>query len=355
MNAGVSTRPCASSRRAAPRGAVAMGHAETSSPSLDQHRVAVGEEAVALARSHAHRPCGYCPCRRTRETSISSVDFGRWKLVSRRFTTRNRKPGVMKRSVSPSSLPLSACGFQRPQRGRADGEHAPPFDRLQRFERNRVALAVHAVLFDFVDAHRLEGAGADVQGDFRDCGAAAHRSASEYLRRNAGPRSARRRRRGCGVHRLVALGVVGARRVPDVGRQRHAAVALEHRVDRFAKNERDTARRRAPRPSPRRSSTKTCEPAAGGWLARMSASASRSPSDALDEQLDLAAARFAAGEARLDDARVVQHQRVVCVDELRQVGEREVLEAAGSRIQVQQAARAALRHGCWAMSSGGSS
>ena len=34
-------------------------------------------------------------------TSISSVDLGRWKFVIIASTARNRKPGVMNRSVSP--------------------------------------------------------------------------------------------------------------------------------------------------------------------------------------------------------------------------------------------------------------
>jgi len=36
------------------------------------------------------------------ETSISSVDCGRWKFVSSRSTTRKRYPGVMKRRVAPA-------------------------------------------------------------------------------------------------------------------------------------------------------------------------------------------------------------------------------------------------------------
>ena len=34
------------------------------------------------------------------ETSISSVDSGRWKLVNNLSTARNSKPGVMKMFVS---------------------------------------------------------------------------------------------------------------------------------------------------------------------------------------------------------------------------------------------------------------
>ncbi len=50
-------------------------------------------------------------------TSISSVLFGRWKLVSSRSTTRNAKPGVMKRSVSPCA---GASGAPAPLRKAVD-------------------------------------------------------------------------------------------------------------------------------------------------------------------------------------------------------------------------------------------
>jgi hypothetical protein len=62
---------------------------------------------------------------------------------------------------------------------------------------------------------------------------------------------------------------------------------------------------------------------------------------ALDEQLDLPAARLGAGKARLDHARVVHHQRVARAHERGQVGEGEVLEPAARRVQAQQAARGA--------------
>src|SRR5437773_1852200 len=66
--------------------------------------------------------------------------------------------------------------------------------------------------------------------------------------------------------------------------------------------------------------------------------------DALDEKLDLPAARLAAEEPRPDDARVVQYEDIALVDELRQVGESQVVQRA-ARIDVQQAATGALRGG----------
>ena len=46
-------------------------------------------------------------------TSMSSVDCGRWKLVSSASTTRNRKPGEIKMSVDPR------VRMQRPVLGHA--------------------------------------------------------------------------------------------------------------------------------------------------------------------------------------------------------------------------------------------
>jgi hypothetical protein len=59
--------------------------------------------------------------------------------------------------------------FQRAQAGRADGDHpatgsASRGDGFSGGLRNLVTLAVHAVLGNFVDAHRLVSAGADMQG-----------------------------------------------------------------------------------------------------------------------------------------------------------------------------------------------
>ena len=64
--------------------------------------------------------------------------------------------------------------------------------------------------------------------------------------------------------------------------------------------------------------------------------------DALDEELDAAAGALAAEQARLDDARVVQHQRVARVDQVRQIRECPVRDAPARRVQVQQTARRAF-------------
>ena len=62
---------------------------------------------------------------------------------------------------------------------------------------------------------------------------------------------------------------------------------------------------------------------------------------ALDEKLDLPAARLAPEKTRFDDARVVQHYGVALVDQAGQVREAPVVQRA-ARIDMQQAARAAF-------------
>ena len=109
---------------------------------------------------------------------MSRVERGRWKLVSSTSTTWNRKPGLMKRSVSPA--PAQRLAPPRAQRRRLETTHhggphrhhpaaarARPLDRARGRLRQQVALGVQAVLLDPLDGDRLEGAGADVERDRR--------------------------------------------------------------------------------------------------------------------------------------------------------------------------------------------
>src|SRR5258706_13622872 len=66
---------------------------------------------------------------------------------------------------------------------------------------------------------------------------------------------------------------------------------------------------------------------------------------ALDQHLDFAAGVLAPAQPRLDDARVVHYEQVACVQPCDDVGESQVLDRARARIEVQQAARRALRRG----------
>ena len=89
-----------------------------------QRGVAVGEEAVALGDGvGVDRADPLDPI--SAETSIISVDFGRWKFVISPSATRKSKPGVMKMSVSPRQgrmAPPRAGALDQAQGGGADGD-----------------------------------------------------------------------------------------------------------------------------------------------------------------------------------------------------------------------------------------
>ena len=66
---------------------------------------------------------------------------------------------------------------------------------------------------------------------------------------------------------------------------------------------------------------------------------------ALDQHLDLAAGLFASGQPRFDHARVVHHQHVARLEQIRQFAKLPVGEVAASPVEMQQAARGAFNRG----------
>ena len=247
----------------------------------------------------------------------------------------------MKRSVSPES---AASRFQRPQGRRADGQHALTRYGPARGFRDEIPLGMHAVFLDVLGPDRLEGAGAHVQRDGRDRGSPLP-DLSEHLRIEMQARGRRRDRARAAPRRPS-----GSARRPrrpgtwrDVGRQRHAAAALEHRGDRLGEAHAHEVVLAAEHLDG--DAVADREPMAR--LERVPGVAERErlalAEDALDEELDAAAGALAAEQARLDDARVVQHQRVARVDQVRQIA-----RTPGPRcsplaaVQVQQPARGAF-------------
>ena len=91
-----------------------------------------------------------------------------------------------------------------------------------------VALAVHAMRGDVAGAHRLERAGPDMQGEESELDAAGAQALDERLVEMKPGGRRRDRARSARIDRLVTRLVLGRRRVRDVGRERHRAVALEH-------------------------------------------------------------------------------------------------------------------------------
>ncbi len=163
--------------------------------------------------------------------------------------------------------------------------------------------------------------------------------------------------RCAGIDGLVARFVGAFGRVLDVGRQRQLAVLL----GQFPAGCRG-------RPSPGQRIRRRLRPARYDDLegigqlqprARLGRLAGadlrdrvRRVDDALEQHLDLAAAFLDAEEARLDHARVVEHQQVAGCEQVRQIGEMPIADAGGRttcsrRLPVRSAA------GCWAISSGG--
>ena len=238
-------------------------------------------------------------------------------------------------------------GLQRPQAGRADGDDAPAararaLDGIDGRGRDLVGLRMHPVLGQVLGLHRLEGARADVQRHERLLDAAiCERLEQRRIEMQAGGRC-RDRAPDARVHGLVALGVFGDRRVGDVGRQRQLAVALEPGVqvaDAFEPEAEETAIARLDGRA--RIRGQEDDAADAGRMARPHLHDRRvRPGDALDQHLDFPAAGLAPADARVDDARVVEHQQVVGGQQRRQVGEAQVVELRS--VDVQQPARAAF-------------
>src|SRR5262245_10032174 len=70
----------------------------------------------------------------------------------------------------PEPSVLAGRTFQKPERGRADGDDLPspalhPIQRVSGFGRDRAMLGMHTMTFRVLRPHRQEGAGADVKRD----------------------------------------------------------------------------------------------------------------------------------------------------------------------------------------------
>ncbi len=95
-----------------------------------KHASPVGIEAISARRSRAHRrpACVSSPAKA--ETSMNSVERGRWKLVISTSTARKLVAGRdedrgLRRERPDACRPRPAALSSRPQRGRADRDDAP--------------------------------------------------------------------------------------------------------------------------------------------------------------------------------------------------------------------------------------
>ena len=192
-------------------------------------------------------------------TSMKSVERGRWKLVSSRSTARKRKPGTMKMSVSPRprldrAVMIARHRFEQAQRGRADRDdpaarRARRLDGARRLLRHLAPFGMHGVGVGVVDAHRLEGPGADMQRDAR-------RGDAGGGERGHQPGREMQARGGRG-HRAVVAGrtASGSRRGPAHRPRRRVcrAAAARRRPARGPPGKPDPPCRRRARPSRPRS------------------------------------------------------------------------------------------------------
>ena len=290
---------------------------------------------------------------------------GRWKLVSRRSTTRNCEARrdeqiglAVAGSSSPCAPPLSSARSEVVPTART----RPPAQRgiaSTRRRRNRVALAVHAVLVDVVDAHRLERAGADVQ---RDVARSSRRVALKRVEHRLVEVQARGRRgdraRRCGVDGLVALGVA---RHPARARCRAAAARAPWRsstcVERLGRSARGRARLRAldhldRTPSPTNSSAPGARRVARADQRQRLVRAERRAR----RTARLAAASLAPGRRALITRVSFRTTTSRAPTRPRQVGEVQVRDARRSpRPGAAGGSRCARGAGCCAISSAGSS
>ncbi len=199
------------------------------------------------------------------------------------------------------------------------------------------------MVVEILVAHRLKGAGADVQRDVREAHAARiERGQHRVVEVQAGGR--RGDRAGLArVDRLVALAVARLGVAPDIRRQRHVAVALEQLEPGIAvlPQYEQIAIARA-----HLAFDAALEDQARARLRRLARAQLREQrvlvEHAFDQHLDLAAAILAPEQARRDHARIVEHQQVTRFDQRGEVGEKPVVEAIPRRVDAEQARRAAI-------------
>ena len=190
-------------------------------------------------------------------------------------------------------------------------------------------------------AHRLEGAGAHVQGQLDQI----HAFGAQGGEHRLVEMQTRGRRGHCTGHarvdRLVALLVGCVGRVADVGRQRQRAVAIEQREHAFRGIKSQQEEIAAPLGYGRLDALGQHEPRTRPRaVARAHVREGFVGAEhALDQNFDPAAGGLLAEQAGLDDAGVVEHEDVARGEETGQLGEQMVRHRVAG--QVQQAARAA--------------
>ncbi len=137
-------------------------------------------------------------------------------------------------------LAIARRAFQRAHTGSAHRDHPPATgpasgDRIDHILADLQPLAMHEVIFDTLDPHRLKGAGAYMQGNESALDALFGDGREQRLIEMQ-PRGRRCHGAGAfGIYGLIALAVGGFVRPVDIGRQRHMAGSLQQRQHFFGK------------------------------------------------------------------------------------------------------------------------
>ena len=205
---------------------------------------------------------------------------------------------------------------------------------------------MHHVIFDGFHAHRLEGAGADVQRHERHFHAlGAQRRQQRFVEVQAGGRCGDRARL-LAVDRLIQLAVGVLIRASDIRRQRHMAGRVENGEDIAFVVEAQLEQRLVARHHGGGDALVIPQQQLGARLRRFRRAHVRQHAmvvqHALHQHFNLAAADLAAEHARRDHAGIVEHQQVAGFQLIQQIGEYAVRQRPARPVQLQQAACAAL-------------
>ena len=242
-------------------------------------------------------------------------------------------------------LAVLAGAFQRTHHGGADRDHPPAVragaaDLPDQMGTDVEPLAVHMVILQIVRPHRLERAGAHMQGDIAELDAALAQFGQDRLvEMQAG--GGRRDRTGLArEHGLVALHVAGVGVPLDVRRQRHLAQLQQQFFQRLRRLETQSEETFVAAQHQRMAAVGQLDPATflrlladpelHGGLVRAG--------DPLDQDLHRAAGVLAPVQPRRQHAGVVEHQQVAGAKEVGQLAEHAVLARLRRHVEQQHAA-----------------
>ena len=236
------------------------------------------------------------------------------------ITRRNKQIGV---AAKRRQFAARCCGLQRTQTGGADGDHPPAAraagrDRINHVLPHLQPFLVHDVLGKIFVAHRLERPRANVQRNLCHLHAAQADGGEQCLVKMQPGGGGGDRAAVFGKHRLIALLVALQRRALQIRRNRHLALRRQQlRPRRLA---RQGKQRLVPPRYLHLGITDANHPAN---LRRFRGAHIRirlmRALQALQQNLDAAAAFLLPEQPRRQHARIVEHQQIIGLEQIRQI------------------------------------